>query len=241
MQVGALAGLAGFGPTAARGTNASLVFLAGALVLALWVTIPFHAYRVAARRRAALDVSLGQTGGMDLLWLAPVAVVLTTLFWTGAGRLGDPSFVLADYVGDWRAGRVDEAAGRFIAPLDQGVAVADAWERQLANLRNGLVRLSAVSGPGGGIDPQEPLDTVRWSPRPTEGSGTFVVDIEVVRRETVRTQLFGWLPSTSQRLVTLERLGTAELRLVDLPGTLAGQGWRIVRVEVGGVALGEAN
>jgi hypothetical protein len=238
LQVGALAGLLAFGPAAARGTNAPLVFLAGALVLGLWVAIPFHAHRVASRRRAALDLPSGQTGGLDLLWLAPVAVVLSTAFWTGTGRLGDPGVVLADYVGDWRAGRVADAAGRFVATPGEGAALADAWGRQLANLRNDLVRLSAVSGPGSGIDPEQPLETVRWSLQPAEDPGTVLVDIEVVRRETVRSQVFGWLPSTSQRLVTLERLGTAELRLIDLPGTLGGQGWRIVRVEVGGVELG---
>jgi hypothetical protein len=238
LQVALIAALVTFVPAAAQGSNAPLVFLAGATVLALWLVIPVHAYRVAARRRAALDLPIGPASGLDLLWLAPFAVAFSTLFWTVAGRAGDPGLVLSDYVAGWRSGRVDAVVGLFETPPADAGAIADAWEAQLANLRNDLVRLAAVSGPASGIDPAQPLDSVVWSAQPAEDSSVSVVAIEVVRRETVRGQLLGLVPSTSQRLVTLERLGTVELHVVDLPGQFAGHRWRIVRVEVGGVVLG---
>jgi hypothetical protein len=212
------------------------VFLAGVVILAAWVAIPVHAHRVAMRRRAALDMPAGSSGAVDLLWLAPVIVVLSTLLWTSAGRLGDPGVVLGDYVTHWRAGRADAAAAMFERPPPPGV-VAVAWERQLASLRNDLVRLAAVNGAASGIDPSRPLETVRWTTSPGSGRGTYAVDLEVVRQESVRSQLFGLLPSTSQRLVTVEQLGRAELRLVDLDGPFAGQAWRIVLVDIGGIKL----
>jgi hypothetical protein len=220
------------------GTNAPFVFLAGAAVLALWALIPVHAHRTAARRRAALDLTPGSSSGLDLLWLAPIAVALSTIFWSSAGRAGDPGIVMADYVEDWRTGRAEAAGALFETPPASPAAIVDAWAAQLANLRNDLVRLAAVSGPGSGIDPADPLASVQWNVSEGDESGVVVADIEVVRRETVRGVLFGLLPSTSQRLVTLERLGTIELRVADLPGQLGGQGWRIVRVEVGGIIVG---
>jgi hypothetical protein len=237
LQLGIVATLVALAPSAAQGTNAGLVFLGGAIALALWLAIPIHAYRVAARRRSAFDVSIGPASGLDLLWLTPFAVAFPTFFWTAAGRAGDPGLVLSDYVADWRAGRVHAAIGYFDTPPGGGV-VADRWEAQLARVRNELVRLAAISRPNSGIDPERPLDSVVWSAKPSDEADTFVVALEVVRRETVRGQLLGFVPSTSQRIVTLERLGTAELRLVELPGQFAGQGWRIGRVEVGGIGLG---
>jgi hypothetical protein len=236
VQAAVLALLATLAPRAAEGTNASFVFAFSAVIVALWFGIPVHAHRVAARRRAAFDLEPGRGSGIDLLWLAPVVVVLSTWFWTTAGRLGDPAVVLSDYLADWRAGRSEIASARFEAP-PSSPQVADAWERQLGSLRNALVRLAAVNGPDSGIDPNRPLDTIRWTTRSAVGPGVFLVDIDVARRVTARTQLFGLLPSTSQQLVTLEQLGTVELHLVDLPGQFGGQAWRIVRVEVGGVEL----
>jgi hypothetical protein len=238
VQLALVAVLLAIGPGAAQGTNAWLVFLAAAVVFALWAAIPVHAYRRAVQRHAALDVPLGRTGGLDLLWLAPIAVVFSTVFWSVAARTADPGTVLADYAADWRAGRAETAVGRFEMPPSDPSGVRDAWTAQLAKLRNDLVRLAAVSGPGSGIDPEDPLASIHWAARDDGEPGTYIVDIEVVRRETIRGQLLGLVPSTSQRLVPLEKLGVAELRLVDLPGPLAGNGWRIVRVEVGGTVLG---
>jgi hypothetical protein len=238
LQLALVAALAVFAPSAAQGTNAWLIFLAGAVVMALWLAVPVDAYRLTMRRRAALDVPTGSASGLDLLWLAPFAVAFSTFFWAAAGRAADPGLVLSDYVGDWRTGRVDAALALFDIPPGDSASMPGTWEAQLANLRNDLVRLAAVSGPTSGIDPGQPLDSIVWSAKPPEEADAFLVAIEVVRRETVRGQLLGLVPSTSQRLVTVERLGTVELRLVDLPGPFGGQAWRIRSVEVGGIGLG---
>jgi hypothetical protein len=240
LEVATLAGLTLIVPAASAGTNASLAFAAVVLTFAAWIAIAVHAHRAAAHRRSGLGIEPGPSGGIDLLWLAPLVVVFSTLFWLGAGRLGDPGTVLADYVADWQAGRADSALVRFTAPPGSSAELSDAWSRQLAGLRNALVRLAAVAGPSSAIDPERPLDTVRWTARPAESApDTRLVDIEVVRQESVRGQLFGLLPSTTQRLVTLDRLGMAELRLVALPGPFAGSAWRIVRVDIGGIELDE--
>jgi hypothetical protein len=230
--------LVALAPAAAAGTYAPFVFSGVALTFAAWVAIAVHAHRAAVRRRSTLGIEAGKTGALELLVLAPVVVAFSTLFWLEAGRLADPGTVLADYTEDWQAGRTDAAAARFVAQ-PATADLSDEWTRQLAGLRNALVRLAAVGGPGAGIDPGRPLDSIRWTSR-GDGSAPdgLVVDIEVVREESVRSQLFGLLPSTTQRLVTLERLGTAELRLVPQPGPLAGSAWRIVRIEIEGVVVG---
>ena len=240
LQVATVAALVVLGPAAAPGTNAPFVFAGTALACAAWAAIAVHAHRVAARRRSALGIEPGQTGALELLFLAPVVVAFSTFFWLAAGRLADPGTVLVDYTEDWQAGRIDLAAARFVVQPSTA-DLSDEWARQLAGLRNALVRLAAVAGPAAGIDPERPLDSIRWTARP-DGSDAdgLVVDIEVVREESVRGQLFGLLPSTTQRLVTLERLGTAELRLVPLSSPLDGSAWRIVRVEIEGVVVGRS-
>ena len=65
-----------------------------------------------------------------------------------------------------------------------------------------------------------------------------MVALEVARLETTDSKLFGFLPTTSQRLVTLARLGQVELDLVDRPGSAGGPAWRITRVVVGAIAVG---
>jgi hypothetical protein len=206
-------------------------------VLGAWALIAVHAHRRAARRRAALDLPPGDTGAAELLWFAPIVIALSSGFWIAAGDAGDPGFLLDLYVADWRNGRATEAAGRFAPPLEPAL-LAGAWDRQLAVLRNELVAIAAAAGPGSGIDPQEPLDTVRWVDGGTTDSGSWLVSLEVARVETVEGRLFGILPTTSQRLVRLARLGRIELLLVDRPGSVGGRAWRIVGAEVGGVVIG---
>ena len=236
-QVASLALLALAAATLGNGEGVELVFLAGAAVLGAWAAVAIHAHRRAARRRAALDLPSGESGAGDLLWLAPIAIGLATALWLAGGRAGDPGMVLDDYLADWRAGRAEAAIGRFVTPPGTVAAMTAAWEGQLAGLRNDLVRLAAEHGPDAGIDPDRPIDTVRWADGgPVDGGAGYLVVIEVVRRESVRGQLFGILPTTSQRLVTIARLGEVRLRLEPTAGS--GDAWRIVRVEVGGVALG---
>jgi hypothetical protein len=166
-----------------------------------------------------------------------LVVAGSTLLWAYGGSLADPGSVLADYVENWRTGRVEVARAQFDAPPDP-VALSEGWHRQLAALRNDLVRVSAVAGPGARIDPDDPLDTVVWLPAEANDADTSAFDIAVVRTESVRGQLFGLLPSTAQRVELLERFGRVELRRVDPPGQVAGQMWRITSVDVDGISVG---
>jgi len=235
-QVTALAALVAATPTLLAGTNGELAFVAGAALLGAWALIAVHAYRRAARRRAALDLPPGDTGAAELLWFAPFVIALSSGFWIAAGDAGDPGVLLDLYVADWRHGRAAEAAGRFATPPDAAV-LAQAWDRQLAALHNKLVAIAAAAGPESGINPDKPLDHVRWVDAPAT-AGSRLVALEVASVETIDGKLFGILPTTSQRLVTLARLGRIELRLVDRPGSAAGVAWRIIGVEVGGVVIG---
>jgi hypothetical protein len=237
-QVAAIAGLALGGPAVAAGTDGELAFLGGVALLVAWALIAVHAHRRAARRRAALDLPPGDAGAADLLWLAPLAIALASGFWIAAGDAGSPAVVLDRYVADWRADRAADAAARFATPPDPAV-LAETWDRQLASLRNELVAIAAAAGPDSGIDPDRPLDSVRWVDAGTTPSGDRLIALEIARRETVRGELFAFLPTTSQRLVTIARPGRIELRLVDPPGSDGGPAWRIVGVEIGGVGLGD--
>jgi hypothetical protein len=237
VQIAAIAALVAATPTLVAGTNGELAFVAGAALLGAWAVIAVHAHRRAARRRAALDLPPGDAGAADLLWLAPVVIALSSGFWIAAGDAGDPGVLLDLYVADWRAGRAADAAGRFGAPPEPA-ALAEAWDRQGAALHNELVAIAAAAGPDSGIDPDHPLDELRWVDAGARESGSRLVALEVARVETVDGQLFGILPTSSQRLVTLARLGQIELRLVDRPGSAGGVAWRIVRAEVGGILVG---
>jgi len=236
-QVAALAVLVAATPTLVAGTNGELAFVAGAAVLGAWALIAVHAHRGAARRRAALDLPPGETGAAELLWFAPFVIALSSGFWIAAGDAGDPGVLLDLYVADWRHGRAGEAAVRFATQPDSAV-LAQTWDRQLAALHNKLVAIAAAAGPDSGIDPDHPLDEVRWVDAGTTASGARLVALEIARVETVDGKLFGILPTTSQRLVTLASLGRIELRLLDRPGSAGGVAWRIVGAEVGGVAIG---
>ncbi len=235
-QLAALAALGWGTPALVAGTNGELAFVAGAAVLAAWALIAVHAHRQAARRRAALDLPPGDTGAADLLWFGPLVIALSSSFWIAAGDAGDPGVLLDLYVAEWRAGRAADAAPRFATPPDPG-ALAEAWDRQGAALHNELVAIAAAAGPDSGINPDRPFDAVRWVDAGATASGGRLVAIDVARVETVDGQLFGILPTTSQRLVTLNRLGRIELRLVDRPGSGGGPAWRIAGVEIGGITV----
>jgi hypothetical protein len=237
VQIAALAALVAGAPTLVAGTNGELAFIAGAALLGAWALIAVHAHRRAARRRAALDLPPGDAGAAELLWFAPLVIALSSGFWIAAGDAGDPGVLLDLYVADWRAGRAVDAAGRFVS-RPEPAALSEAWNRQGAALHNRLVAIAAAAGPNGGIDPDHPLDTVRWVDAGVTESGGRLVALEVARVETIEGQLFGILPTSSQRLVTLAHLGQIELRLVDRPGSAGGVVWRIARAEVLGVVVG---
>jgi hypothetical protein len=223
-------------PPLARGTGVGLAFLLVVAVLSAWAAVAVHAHRRATRRRAALDLSAGHPGGGDLLWLAPLGIAALTVVWAGGGRDADPGVVLDDYRVAWEQGRPGDAASRFLAPPGPPAAIAETWERQLAALRNELLRVAAEHGDAA-IDADRPLHAVRWSEAPSDGAaGTRIVAVVVARQEVQHGQLLGFLPTTSQRLTTIARLGEVRLRLVPEVGGLSGA-WRIERVDVAGVSL----
>jgi hypothetical protein len=236
-QAAAIAALVALGPYAV-GVTAPLVYLAGALVLTAWALVAAHAWRRAARRRAALGAGPGG-GAAGLLWLTPVAVVLGAGFWILAGSGADPGLTLDGYLADWRAGRAEAAADRLAGPLP-APALREAWSRQEAALRNAVVRILAEA-PTAEADPDRLLDGLRWTDLGSTASGGRSFAVEIARQETVREQVFGLLPATARRLVTVERLGVAELRRQPIgpEGELLGPvlAWRLVDLEIAGERL----
>lgn len=247
-QPATLAGLALVGPPLADGAGASLVFLAGSAVLFAWAGIAIHAYRRAARRRVLVELRGPDGGAILLLVFAPLAIVASTLFWGLGAHRADPATVLDRYVADWRAGRVSEAIARFRESPGTTAIVREIWDAQLAALHNELLRLLPRAGPGGGIDPDAPLDTVRWVDAGPTADGGRLVALEVSRRESVRGLVLGLLPVSRQRLVPLARLGTVELAPLGIGDPIAPDGplpdgpwgvaWRLVEVEIMGIPLG---
>jgi hypothetical protein len=247
-QPAGIALLAWLGPLLAGGAGVAIAFAGGVALFAAWAAIALHAYRRAARRRLLVELPGPDGGAIWLLALAPIAIAASSLFWGLAGREADPATVLDRYVADWRAGRALEATARFVRSPGSATLVRELWEAQLTALRNELVRLVPRAGPGGGIDPDAPFETVRWvDAGPTPGGGRLVA-LEVSRRETVHGLLLGLLPVSSQRLVPLEQLGTVELAPVAAGAPFAPAGpipdgpwavsWRIVEVDIMGVTVG---
>lgn len=242
LQAVGFAAMVAIAPSLADGVGASLAFALGAGLVLAWGAVAVHAYRRAARRRARLDLPAVDRGAMPLLWLAPVAMIASTGFWAVAAGAAEPAAVVAAYVGDWRDGRAAAASARFVDPPTSD-DVRAAWLAQRTELRNALVRIEPKAGPDGGVNPDVPLDTIRWVDGGETAAGSRLIYAEVTRRETVRGLVLGLLPVSSQRLVPLERLGVAELRRVPagegpLPGGPWSEQWRLVRVELEGVVVG---
>jgi hypothetical protein len=235
LQVVALGGLAAVAPRLAAGSGISALFVAGSAVLFAWAAVALHAYRTARTRRARLDLSPSGRGAVTILWLAPLVIVCSSALWAVAGRAADPGSALDAYVRDWRAG--DAAGAReWLVGAPPAATIADAWERQSTSLRNELVRLSPQLGDDTSVDPDRPLDGVRWVQGEAGAAGSETVLLEVARSDNEQGLLFGLIPVTSQKTVTVARLGTVELRAEPVLGPWVE--WRIARVEVGGILLG---
>lgn len=223
----------------AAGVDAPLVHLLAAVVLAAWATIAAHAWHRAARRRAALGAEPGG-GAADLLWLTPLVIAAGSVLWMVGGAGSNPGLALDAYLGDWRAGRVGEGVGRFAGAVS-APALADAWARQDAALRNAVVRIVAAEPTAEGA-PARAIDALRWTDRGPTPSGGRLLEAHVARPETVRGELFGLLPTTSRRLVPIEQVGTAELEPVAIEGRGGPLGqvvaWRIVRIVLAGETVG---
>jgi hypothetical protein len=239
LQAVALVALALAAPLAA-GTAAPIVFLAAVGVVAVWAAVGVHAWHRAARRRAALGGPPGGGAG-HLLWLTPLVVVVGAGFWLLAGRGADPALALDGYLSAWRAGDVDAGTAAFARPPGTPTELGEAWERQTSGLRNALVRIIAAV-PEAEADPDRPLDRVRWVDLGATDGGGRAFGLDVARQETERGSLFGLLPTTGRRLVSLERVGRAELVPVPDPASASPLGtptvWRILRVEITGEVLG---
>lgn len=225
----------------ADGTAVDVVFLAGAVLLIAWAGQALLAWRRAVRRRERFGQPADDGGATSVLWLAPVVVILATVFWSLAGTGASPGARAAAYAEAWWEGRAERAAGGFTTPVDPATLAA-AWARQDPRLRNALVTAAAAAGPSSGIDPDHPFGSIRFSevgPAGAAGDASRTIQMEIVKRVRSDDRLLGVLPVTTQETVAVETVGTIELELVRLPGPVGGlpsiDSWRIRRV----VALGE--
>ncbi len=233
-QATLLAGLAVLGPPMADGPGIQAVFLAGTVVLGMWAVQALHAYRLTVRRRVPFGLSGGDGHAIEVLWLVPLAVVLATAFWGALGRASSPGAVLDRYVNAWDDARPADAVQLFVTPVD-GHALAAVWQRQAPRLRNGLVLAAASIGEGSGIDPDRPFDSLRFdllgaSANP-EPDGTVRATVRVVRSVTRRGTFLGFVPTTSQEVVPVLDLGRIDLRLVPVPGPVAGVSTEVWQIE----------
>lgn len=249
LEVVAVVGFALVAIPYARGTSSGLVFIAGAAFVGVWAAQALHAERRARRRLEPFAAGAPAGAAVELLWLAPIVVAGATAFWSLTGPATSPDDLLADYVDLWRTGRAADASVLFAVPPDP-VGLEAAWQRQSARLTNETIRAAAQAGAAGGIDPTDPWASVRWNePDQTSTStagqgvnvaGRFTAGATVVRRETARDSFLGLVPTTSERLVPIDDLGTIGLRTVELPGPLPGTppvvAWRIDAVQL----LGES-
>lgn len=200
------------------------IFAAAVLFVVAWAAIALAAYRRAVRRREAFGLSGADGGAAELLWLSPLVIAGMMVAWGVGGTLARPDSTLTRYVRDWRTGDAADAATLFVAPATSA-SISAAWDRQAPRLRNELVRLDASGAPDDGVDPDRPLDSIRFVDAPSPaGSDADVhrIVVQVVRRESVPGTLFGLLPTTSQTLVPVAELGWIELRLVLRPSERAG-------------------
>jgi len=212
------------------------------LVVAAWMAVAVHAWHRAARRRAALGADPGG-GAAGLLWITPFVLAFGSGFWVVAARGADPALALDAYLEDWQAGRAEAALGRFAVPPASARDIEAAWSRQTTALTNALVRIEAAV-PDAETDPARPLEGLRWlDAGPSPGGGRLFV-LEVARREVGHEQLFGLLPTTSQRLVPVERVGMADLRSSagSAPAGPLGPvtAWRVVGAEIAGEPIGQS-
>jgi hypothetical protein len=221
-EVACLAAFAWFAPPLLDGSLVIAIFGAGAAFLAAWGAIAILAYRRAVKGRLADGSDDRDGGAAELLWLAPVAIVGMTVLWAIGGSLARSDATLARYVHDWQTGNAEGAVSLFVTPPPPA-DLEVIWERQLATLRNELVSLEA-EGAGGGVQPDEPFASMRFV-EPTDGAGTGDtrrVDVEIVRRETIRGSFLGLFPTTSQVLVPVADLGWFDFRRVSEPSSRAG-------------------
>jgi hypothetical protein len=246
LELLALAGLAVLAASLVEGDRSSWVFLALALFFAVWGGQAIDAYR------RAVELGARRGGAIQVLALAPVAIVAFTGFWLVAAGGASPAATLQRYVAAWRDGRADEANRLFLSPPGAST-LAERWKRDEAFLRSRLIELAARLGPGTTLDPERPLDSLVFefaAPPPQaagEGAGaeseSTEAVVEFVRPVTVRDSFFGLFPTASQRIVVLERVGRVRLRTARLAPSIGPSSlvWRLESVELGGPGLGRGS
>ncbi len=243
LEVLGLAGLALLGAALVEGERSSWVFLALVGFFSAWGAQAIDAYR------RAVELGARRGGAIQLLALAPAAIVAFTGFWLVGGAGASPAATLQRYVAAWRDGRPEEANTLFLSPPGSN-ALAARWKRDETYLRNRLVELAARLGPGSALDPQRPLDSLVFELAATtparQGGGTegetAEAVVEFVRPVTVRDSFFGLFPTASQRIVVLEQVGRVRLRTARFVPALGPSSlvWRLESVELGAPGAGAA-
>ena len=202
-----------------------------AVLIVAWLGQAVHAHQ------RAVELGAEPGGELQIAWALPVILAVMTGFWLFGGDRGSPAAALEEYVSAWHSGRVDDARGLFVEPVEQS-ALAEAWRAQEAYVGARVAQEAARYGPSSGLDPQDPFGGLRFveqADRRTPES--TVVAVEIVRRQRVERTLFGLIPTATQETVLVERAGLIRLRAVpaEWPAWLpAGQPrplvWRIEEV-----------
>lgn len=211
-----------------EGSQSIGVFIFLVVFIALW-----GAQAVAAHRRAlALGGKPG--GAIQLLALVPAVILAVTGFWFVGGTSGSPAATLQRYVSAWQEGRPDRARDLFVTPSDNA-AVAAGFRAGDEALHKRLEELRAALGPDSGIDPSNPFSSLAFDYAPGDGprhgAASASIEVQIVRRVSVPTTLFGLFPAATQESVPVARFAHVILR--EVPGkALPGLGaldrvWRI--------------
>ena len=239
-EVAALGGLVLLAGTFLEGDRSSLVFVALVAFFMAWGAQAVHAYL------RAEDLGASPGGAVQVLALAPLAVLVFTFFWSAAGRYGTSAAVLQQYASAWREGRPLVAAALYVSPPD-AARLGDRWDADEEYVRERLAFYgqAEVDRDGrGGQDPTDPLQAIEFrlpteeDPLVDEGTLPTSVSAEVVlvRRTSVRSSFFGLFPIAAQQSVPLERVGVVTLipvRAVTLLGDVEEWRWRIAEVDIG--------
>ncbi|CAN5590422.1 hypothetical protein BH20CHL6_BH20CHL6_00650 [soil metagenome] len=235
LELGALLVIVLAGVVFAQGSGSVAVFLGIVAFLGVWGGQAVHAHRSAVARGARPG------GAIQILALAPVAIVVVTGFWLEAGSAASPAATLERYVSAWREGRTAVAEGLFVEPTS-GSALVRVWAEDDTYLRDRVSALAdqidADGGPDaeGGLDAERPFESLQFvavQEAIDDRSASF--EMTIVRRVTVDSTFLGIFPAAALETQPMEVVGRIELRLVPRgPGPLEAldEVWRLQSVSV---------
>jgi hypothetical protein len=205
------------------GTRWLAVFLPLVALLVFWVGQAVHAHR------RALAVGAAPGGELQLAWFLPVVLALVSAFWLLGGRHGSPASAVEAYMTAWQSGRPDLALSLYANDSQQQADIAGFW----SNLRNTLVaRVTqgrAEFGPTSGLDPQRPFSSLR-----VEQVDPVTFNVAIVRAESFRTTLLGFIPTAGQRTTEVEQLLQIRVVEIQVGGWLPSSRWQLDWVEPSG-------